>query len=116
MEPMKTELSPENRVLGAGTLTISLEGPVDMETVPGLRKRLLEAAGKRALREVHLDFSRVTFLDTSGVAMLVEIWRASANRDGQVRLSGLSDNARKLIELARLDQIFVITDDMQGKA
>jgi anti-anti-sigma factor len=105
----------ENCSVGEGILSIELEGPVDLMAVPRLRKRLLATVRKNEVNEIHIDFSRVTLLDTSGVAMLVEIWRSLAGRNGVVRLTGLGENARRLIHLARLDQIFAIKDDRQGK-
>jgi len=84
-----------------------------METVPEIRRMLLGTAKKGEVKEIRVDFSRVTAFDTAGVAMLVEIWRALAQRHGVLRLSGLSENARKLIQMARLDQIFEIRDDLE---
>jgi anti-sigma B factor antagonist len=101
----------DNHSFGDGLLSLELEGPVDLRTVPGLRKRLLGTVRKRTIKGVLIDLSRVSSLDTSGVAMLVEIWRALGGSDGVIRLTGLSDNARRLIHLARLDQVFVIRDD-----
>jgi stage II sporulation protein AA (anti-sigma F factor antagonist) len=103
--------SPEDDALRDGIFSMQLRGPVAMATVPEIRKLLLGAAKKRTVKVIRLDFSRVTILDTSGVAMLVETWRGLARRGGALRLSGLSENARKLIQLAGLDQIFEIRDD-----
>jgi anti-anti-sigma factor len=85
-----------------------------MMTVPEIRRTLLGAAKRREVKEIQVDFSRVTILDTSGVAMLVEIWRGLAQKDGLLRLNGLSKNARRLIQMARFDQVFAIGDDPEG--
>jgi len=103
--------SPQNDSLREGIFSIQLHGPVAMTTVPEIRKVLLDAAKKRTVKEIRIDFSRVTILDTSGVAMLVETWRGLARRGGALRLSGLGENAKRLIQLAGLDQIFEILDD-----
>ena len=108
---MMVQSSPENGSLREGIFSIQLHGPVAMATVPEIRKVLLGAAKKRAVKEIRIDFSRVSRLDTSGVAMLVETWRGLARRGGALRLSGLSENAKRLIQLARLDQIFEIRDE-----
>lgn len=93
-----------------GTDCVPLEGPVDLTTVPGLRNRLLGCVKKREIKELSVDMGRVTHLDTAGVAMLVELWRCLARRGGKLRLSGLSENVRRLLHLAGLDQILSIED------
>jgi anti-sigma B factor antagonist len=110
---MMVELAPGKRSLQDGRFSIQLEGPVDMKTVPEIRRMLLGTAKKREVTEIRVDFSRVTALDTAGVAMLVEIWRGLARKDGVLRLSGLSEKARRLMQLARLDQVFAIGDDLE---
>jgi anti-sigma B factor antagonist len=82
-----------------------------MRTVPGIRRAFLSRAKKSEIKEISVDFSRVTAMDTSGVAMLVEIWRSLAQRGGVLRLSGLSGNARRLMQMARLDEVFEISQD-----
>ena len=103
--------SPITPSLRDDVFSIQLEGPVDLRTVPAIRRVLLSPAKKREINEICVDFSRVTALDTSGVAMLVEIWRGLAQRNGVLRLSGLTENAKRLIQLARLDQLFEMRDD-----
>lgn len=93
-----------------GRKLVQLDGPVDLATVPGIRKRLLGWAKKRETKEMHLDLSQVTVLDTAGVAMLVEVWRSLARRDGKLHLTGLSENARRLVQLAQLDLLFEMGD------
>jgi anti-sigma B factor antagonist len=105
---------PVTHLFRDGRFSIQLEGRVDMMTVPEIRRTLLGAAKRREVKEIQIDFSRVTILDTSGVAMLVEIWRGLARKDGLLRLNGLSKNARRLIQMARFDQVFAIGDDPEG--
>lgn len=89
---------------------IPLEGPVDLTTVPGIRNQLLGYAKKRETKELAVDMVKVTQLDTAGVAMLVELWRCLTRRGGKLRLSGLSENGKRLLHLAGLDQILKIED------
>ena len=96
-------------------MSVQLEGPVDMMTVPAIRKTLLGPTGKKEIKEIHVDFSRVTVLDTSGLAMLVEVWKGLAREGGVLRLTGLSEQAGRLIQLARLDHVFEIGNDPKGR-
>lgn len=85
---------------------MALDGPLDFNTVPELRKRLLKALKKVPSPAVELDFTRVTKVDTSGIAMLIELNRIAASKGGKVSLTGMNDQVRRMMRLARLDQIF----------
>lgn len=103
--PQDVPLDEEN------ILCLRLEGAVDMRTVPGIRRALLGHVKKRGIREVRIDFSRVTHLDTSGIAMFVEIWRCLTQKGGVLRLCGLSGNAWRLMRMARLEELFELRED-----
>ena len=96
---------------GKHITSITLAGPVDRTTVPGIRNRLLGCAKKRETKALSIEMSQVTQLDTAGVAMLVELWKCMARRGGELSLSGLSENAKRLLHLAGLDQVLSIKDD-----
>jgi anti-anti-sigma factor len=112
---MMTPSLAENPSLRDGICSIQLEGAVNMLTVPGILKTLLASTKRNEVKEIYVDFSKVTELDTAGVAMLVEVWRGLADRAAVLRLTGLSDQTRRLIQLARLDHIFEVVDDSKGQ-
>ncbi len=88
------------------SLPVALEGSLDFNTVPDLRKKLLKALRKGASSAIELDFSRVSKVDTSGIAMLVELKRIAVSKGGNVSLKGMNEQVRRMMRLARLDQIF----------
>jgi anti-anti-sigma factor len=61
-------------------------------------------------RPAHLvvDFSGVTFIDSSGLAVLLRALQKVQDYGGKLTLSGVTDNVRPIFEMARLDQIFLI--------
>lgn len=67
----------------------------------------LDAAGGRLV----LDLSGVSFMDSSGLAVLIAALKAAQGRNGKVVLCGLNTNLRALIELTRLHQVFDIYPD-----
>jgi anti-sigma B factor antagonist len=107
-EPMMSRSLPVNDLSGEGVFSVKLEGPVNMFTVPRIRKTLLAFTKRNEITEMHVDFSQVSALDTAGIAMLVEVWRGLVSRRAVLRLAGLSEQARRLIQLARLDQVFEV--------
>ncbi len=52
-----------------------------------------------------IDFTEVTKVDSSGLAMLVELWQLLTDRRAGLELRGLSENALRLMRLAQLDQL-----------
>jgi anti-sigma B factor antagonist len=89
-----------------GALVVSFSGDVDLEHSPRAREVLLGAVarGQRLL----VDLSRVSYIDSSGVASLVEAFQAS-RRLGQVfALVSVNTPALRVLELARLDRVFTI--------
>jgi anti-sigma B factor antagonist len=88
------------------TTIVALSGEVDLDNSPHVRNVLLESVnGKRG---VLVEMSEVSYIDSSGIASLVEAYQ-SARRDSTLfALVAVSDAAMRVLELARLDQVFSI--------
>jgi anti-anti-sigma factor len=91
-----------------GELLVSLEGALDRETAPDLRKRLLHLARREGLKRLALDFSRVDRMDTAAVAVMVEVLQTVSRAGSILCVEGLSEDARRLFRLARLDETFCV--------
>jgi anti-anti-sigma factor len=59
---------------GASACVVSLAGELDLSTIPRLEKQLL--AQLRSKDGVIVDLTRVTFIDSSGIALLIQAFRA----------------------------------------
>jgi len=94
----------------ANSVSVQLEGPFTIETVPEIRRQVLKAARGRAIKGLFMDLHRVSSMDTGGIALLVELLRLLSRKQGELRLSGLSDNISRMIHLARLDTTFQIDE------
>jgi anti-sigma B factor antagonist len=89
-----------------GATVVVLKGDVDLESSPAAREVLLKSvdgAGK-----VLVDLSSVTYIDSSGVASLVEALQAAKRNGGRFALVAASDPTRRVLELARLDKVFTM--------
>ena len=93
-----------------GERRIAVRGDVDLHSSPGLRSAVLDAvsAGRGP---VLVDLSAVTYMDSSGVATLIEGLRAAGRRNAGYFLVAPSEPVRKVIRLARLDAVFKIRND-----
>jgi len=103
---MKLEIMEHEPDTARATLTLS--GVVNIHTATQLRQRLKPFLGDRH-QEVRVDLSRVNFIDSAGIATLVEGLQWSRSDDGRrFVLLGLSENVRDIFELAKLDTVFEI--------
>jgi anti-sigma B factor antagonist len=91
-----------------GSVILSPEGDVDLSASPSLRTRLHEALNNKPDRLV-IDLSRVDYMDSSGVATLVESLQIARRGSTTLVLANLRDRVRSVFEIARLDTVFTIT-------
>jgi anti-sigma B factor antagonist len=85
---------------------VSLSGRITIDSSPGLRALLLERLETPSCETLTVDFCEVTYVDTSGLAILVEILRAARTQGKSFRLSGLRERPRYLLETTRLLHLF----------
>jgi anti-sigma B factor antagonist len=84
-----------------------VEGQVDMHTSPDLRTQLRSALQEKATPVV-VDLTSVAFIDSSGLATLIEALQATNKYGGRLRLCGLSPSVQNLFRLSNLTSIFDI--------
>ena len=85
---------------------ISLHGEVDLHQSPQARRQILNCLGQA--RNLLVDLSQVEYIDSSGVASLVEGLQLAKGRNLKFALVGVSESAMRVLKLARLDTIFPI--------
>jgi anti-sigma B factor antagonist len=90
---------------------LDVTGNIDMANSPEVRKALLqEIRSKRAPRVV-LNLTSVEYIDSSGVASLIEGLKASRESGSRFILFGLNESAREVLKISRLLKLFEIYDD-----
>jgi anti-sigma B factor antagonist len=89
------------------TLVFSPAGEVDLSSAPDLRKALL-AAGKESCATVAVNLAEVEYMDSSGVAVLIEGLKAAQESGKAFALITPSTPVMKVLTLARLDSVFTI--------
>lgn len=93
------------------SLIAVLRGDVDLNNSPELRVTLLEAMGKSPTRQLVLNLHQVMYMDSSAIAVLVEMLQKLRKGGGRVVLSNVQPRVRGLLEIARLDSIFALVAD-----
>ena len=86
---------------------LPLEGEIDLHVAPQLSASLATLIATKP-PQVVVDLSKVTYIDSSGLAALIEAMQNVARYGGKFALSGLQESVRPIFEIARLDQVFII--------
>ena len=93
--------------LGDSAYVISLSGEVDLYTAPEFKQQLLEVINQGA-KEVIVDFSNTTFIDSTTLGVLVGGVKRLRTNDGQLALVSSDRNITKIFEITGLDRVFTI--------
>ena len=88
---------------------ISLAGEVDLYTAPEFKQQLLEVIGQGG-KNVVVDFSNTTFIDSTTLGVLVGGVKRLRTNDGQLSLVCSDRNITKIFEITGLDRVFAIYD------
>ena len=91
-----------------GTTIVDVTGDIDMGTSPGLRKTLLESLKKTPRLVVNMR--EVRYVDSSGIASLVEVLKEARNKKKRLVLFGLNAAVHDVLQLTRLTKIFEIRE------
>lgn len=98
---MKHEISEKQ-----GASVVTFTGEIDLESSPAAREILLKCFA--STRKVIVDLSAVSYIDSSGVASLVEALQAAKKNGSQFSIAAASEPTRRVLELARLDKVFTM--------
>ena len=93
------------------TVIFDLTGDIDLANSPAVRKALLREMRDKRTPRVVMNMSKVRYIDSSGVASLVEGLKASRDVGSRFILFGLSTSAREVLQLSRLLKIFEVYDN-----
>jgi anti-sigma B factor antagonist len=90
-----------------GAYVISLAGEVDLYTAPEFKQQLLEVI-EQGGKDVIVDFSDTTFIDSTTLGVLVGGVKRLRSHDGQLSLVCSDRNITKIFEITGLDRVFTI--------
>ncbi len=86
-------------------------GDINLASSPQLRTALQAAVAQEKLRTV-IDLAGVGYMDSSGVATLVEALQSTRRNGTKLVLCCMTERVRAIFQIARLDAIFTIVDDL----
>lgn len=96
-----------------GIMVVAPKSDVDLSRSPELRQALREASDRRPDRLI-VDLGEVGYMDSSGLATLVEAMRTAKSTGAPLILACMNQKVRAIFEIARLDQFFTIVDSVDA--
>lgn len=95
------------------TLYCRLNGEIDHHTTLPIRLDIDDRIENCRPKHTILDFSDVTFMDSSGIGLVMGRYKILSEFDGTLEVTGLSNNSYKVMRLAGLDRIANISKGMK---
>lgn len=102
---MKREMSSSTRVENKTTI-VDVVGEIDLGSSPALRKTLMEVLN--TTEHLAINLSAVRYIDSSGIASLVEVLQAARKVKKRVVLYGVTPAVMQVLQLTRLTGVFEI--------
>ena len=96
-----------------GTTVLRFEGSLDALTVPEVRPEIDHLVDRGGVKVV-VDMAGVTTIDSSGVAIIVSLFKRLRSIGGAVRIAGVSGQPKEIFHFLRLEQalsLFPTVDD-----
>ncbi len=92
----------------AGAVVVAVRGELDTYTAPRLREQLRDVIDQNGHQELALELSGMSFVDSSGLAVLVDALKRMRQRGGTMTLHAPTRSTTKVLEISGLDKIFDI--------
>jgi anti-sigma B factor antagonist len=87
-----------------GAIVISIEGELDLSNATDLREAMFRAFENGADGGIWLDFERCTFIDSTGLRVIIEGARRAGEGTGKLGVLNLSEQPQRLFELTSVDR------------
>jgi len=92
-----------------GIKVCSAEGDIDINTSPQVKKAFDKLVQSKS-EKVVINLQKVAYIDSSGLATLVEILKNFKSFGGRLRLCNLSSKVKSLFEITKLEKLFDIKE------
>ena len=90
-------------------LTVTLSGEIDHHRVKGVLQDLDQAIDEVLPRQLIVDCAGITFMDSSGIAVLLRLWQRMGELDGTIQVTGLPEQPARVLRAAGLQRLIPLT-------
>ena len=94
-----------------GTVTAVLSGEIDHHGARAMLTTLEEAVSTLLPKHLTLDLSGITFMDSSGIGLVMGRYRLMRELGGELRVTGVPSHIKKVMRLSGLDKLAVLEPD-----
>jgi anti-sigma B factor antagonist len=96
----------------SGTTVVDLSGELTWKSAPEAEQRILAEVQPEA--KICLDMSRVTYMASAGLRLLLKVYRTVSSQGGRVLLVGVSEDIRDTIEVTGFLTFFTLCDNLES--
>ena len=100
------------------TLYIQLEGEIDHHNAQGLREKIDQAFEPTDCRQIVFDLAAVSFMDSSGIGMIIGRYKNANKRGGSVSVVGMNAEVSKIFQISGLAKIidsYATLEEMESR-
>lgn len=90
-----------------GKVICYIEGEINIDNSPELRK-LFDSLIRQNIKKVVINFSQVSYIDSSGLATLIEMLQRLRKINGEIKLCNIYGRVRNIFEITKIDRLFEI--------
>lgn len=87
------------------TLTAELEGEIDHHCAKGIREQIDLEIDTLSPKTLILDFSQITFMDSSGIGLIMGRYKKIHSNGGKIKIKNPSPNTYRVLKLAGMDRL-----------
>jgi anti-anti-sigma factor len=91
-------------------VVVAIRGEIDLHNSPELRNRMLQHLDA-TIKRLIFNLSEVPYMDSSAIAVFVEALQKLRKTGGKIYLTNLQPRVKGLLEIAKLDSIFIVCAD-----
>lgn len=106
---METMLIAKHRMI-----VMKIYGEIDHHTAGGIRKELEKEIKRTGAINIALDFGSVTFMDSSGIGVIIGRYKTVRSLGGNIIIYDVSEQVKRLLEMAGINDIVIISDTLQN--
>lgn len=111
--PQRPPLKIATRQLGGATI-LDLDGEITLFNSPEIRKAVLGLLREQRILHLIVNMRKVPYVDSSGIASLVEGLKVARETHARLALVALSKSARTVLELTHLLRVFEVHETEEG--
>ena len=95
------------------TLVVKLSGDLDHHSAGKLRETIDRELERTGAVNVAFDLGRVSFMDSSGIGLIMGRYKVVHALGGKIVIYGLSENVRRIIEMSGIDKLVTTAKNLE---